>query len=69
MAKVSFSKLSLKTNNEVVNIRFNDQIIEIKQYISVNDKLKLIRQAVLGYEKKQSLLIMYKKQVYNVTLK
>ena len=42
MAKVSFSKLGLKINNEVININYNEQIIEVKQYISVNDKLKLI---------------------------
>ena len=46
MAKVSFSKLGLKTNNEIVNIHFNDQIIEVKQYISVNDKLKLISEVI-----------------------
>lgn len=42
MAKLSFSKLGLKMNNEIINIHFNEQVIEIKQYISVNDKLKLI---------------------------
>lgn len=46
MAKISFSKLGLKTNNEIVNIHFNDQIIEVKQYISVNDKLKLISEVI-----------------------
>ena len=42
MAKLAFSKLGLKNNNQVVNINYNEQTIEIKQYISVNDKLKLI---------------------------
>lgn len=42
MAKLAFSKLGLKNNNQVTNILFNDQTIEVKQYISVNDKLKLI---------------------------
>ena len=42
MAKLAFSKLGLKVNNEITNIHFNDQVIEVKQYISVNDKLKLI---------------------------
>lgn len=46
MAKVSFSKLGLKVNNEIVNIHFNDQVIEVKQYISVNDKLKLISEVI-----------------------
>ena len=46
MAKLAFSKLGLKANNEIVNIHFNDQIIEVKQYISVNDKLKLISEVI-----------------------
>lgn len=46
MAKVSFSKLGLKVNNEIVNIHFNDQVIEVRQYISVNDKLKLISEVI-----------------------
>ena len=37
MAKLAFSKLGLKNNNQVVYINYNEQIIEIKQYISVND--------------------------------
>lgn len=46
MAKLAFSKLGLKVNNEIVNIHFNDQVIEVKQYISVNDKLKLISEVI-----------------------
>ena len=42
MAKLAFSKLGLKFNNQVTVIHFNEQEIEVKQYISVNDKLKLI---------------------------
>lgn len=46
MAKLAFSKLGLKTNNQVVNIIYNEQEIEVKQYISVNDKLKLISDVI-----------------------
>ena len=42
MAKVSFTKLGLKVNSEVKNITFGDQVIEIKQYLPVNEKLELI---------------------------
>ena len=42
MAKVSFSKLGLKVNQDVKNIVFNDQTIEVKQYLPINDKLELI---------------------------
>lgn len=42
MAKISFTKLGLKPNNEVVNIEFNEQTIEVKQYLPVEEKLELI---------------------------
>ena len=42
MAKLPFTKLGLKQNNETVNIQFNDQIIEVKQYLPVDEKLELI---------------------------
>lgn len=42
MAKVSFSKLNLKVNTTVKPIVWNDQEIEVKQYLPHNDKLKLI---------------------------
>lgn len=42
MAKVSFKNLGLKVNQEVKVIKFNEQEIEVKQYLPVNDKLELI---------------------------
>lgn len=42
MAKVSFNKLGLKAQNNIKTIEINGQNIEIKQYLSVNDKLELI---------------------------
>ena len=42
MAKLSFTKLGLKPNNDIANIEFNGQIIEVKQYLPVQDKLELI---------------------------
>ena len=46
MAKLAFSKLGLKVNNQVVNISYNDNDIEIKQYLPINDKLKLISDVI-----------------------
>lgn len=46
MAKLAFSKLGLKVNNQVVNILYNDNDIEIKQYLPINDKLKLISDVI-----------------------
>ena len=42
MAKLTFSKLGLKTSDEIKNITFNEQTIEIKQYLPVNEKLEAI---------------------------
>lgn len=42
MAKIGFTKLGLKPNNEIQTIEFNEQIIEIKQYLPVEEKLELI---------------------------
>lgn len=42
MAKISFGKLKLKLNNGVQHIKFNDLDIEIKQYLSVEQKLQII---------------------------
>lgn len=42
MAKLAFTKLGLKPNNEIKTICFNQQTIEVKQYLSVEEKLQLI---------------------------
>lgn len=42
MAKLSFNKLKLKMPEEVVNINFNEQIIEVKRYLPINQKLEMI---------------------------
>lgn len=46
MAKLSFNKLGLIKNQDIVNITFNDQVIEVKQYLPVNDKLQLISNVI-----------------------
>jgi len=48
MAKVSFTKLGLTKNQEVKVLNWNDQDIEIKQYLSVKDKMELVSN-VLNY--------------------
>ena len=42
MAKIAFTKLGLKLNKEIKTIVWNDQEIEIKQYLPVNEKLEMI---------------------------
>lgn len=46
MAKVPFTKLGLSKNTEIKNVSWNDQIIEVKQYLPVNDKLILISNVI-----------------------
>lgn len=42
MAKLSYSKLGIKPSIEIKNISFNEQNIEVKQYLSIVDKLKIV---------------------------
>lgn len=42
MAKLAFSKLGLKIQDEVKTLEWGDQVIEIKQYLSLDKKLELI---------------------------
>ena len=42
MPKIGFTKLGLKLNNEIQYIEFNEQTIEVKQYLPVEEKLELI---------------------------
>ena len=64
MAKLAFSKLGLKNNNQVVNINYNEQTIEVKQYISVNDKLKLISDVINNTVDEHSFCNPVKVKVY-----
>lgn len=42
MAKVAFTKLGLKVNQEKLVAKFNEQEIEVEQYLPINEKLALI---------------------------
>ena len=42
MAKVTFNKLNLTKNTEIKNIDINENIIEVKQCLPVEEKLELI---------------------------
>lgn len=46
MAKVSFSKLGVKPNNDVEEVKFGNATIEIKQYLPMGDKIQLIERVV-----------------------
>ena len=42
MAKTPFSKLSLKKKNETKILTYNEQEIEVKQYLSTDEKIDII---------------------------
>lgn len=46
MAKVSFNKLGLKKIEEIATTEYNEQIIEIKQYLPVQQKLELLSKVI-----------------------
>jgi hypothetical protein len=46
MAKIGLTKLGLKVNQDIKNVEFNGQIIEVKQYLPINEKLELISNVI-----------------------
>lgn len=46
MAKISFTKLGLKISQEIKILEFNEQGIEIKQYLPINEKLELMSNVI-----------------------
>ena len=46
MAKLAFTKLGLKVNDEIKTVEFNEQTVEVKQYLSVNEKLEVIAEVL-----------------------
>jgi len=46
MAKVSFTKLKLTKKEEFKDFIYNEQTIQVKQYLSINDKLILISNVI-----------------------
>ena len=46
MAKVPFTKLGLTKNQNVEIIKWNEQDIEVKQYLPINNKLELVSNVI-----------------------
>lgn len=46
MAKIGLTKLGLKKNTDIATLEWNGQIIEIKQYLPMEEKLKVIENIV-----------------------
>lgn len=66
MAKVSFSKLGLKTvSTEVKIIEFNEQVIEVSQYLPIQEKLGLIGRVLnLAHDQDNNFSNPVKAQVF-----
>lgn len=64
MAKVSFTKLGLKTNTDIETFEFNEQTIEVKQYLPVNDKLTLISEVINNSADENNFANPVKVEVY-----
>ena len=64
MAKLTFTKLGLKTNSDVETLEFNEQIIEVKQYLPVNDKLTLISEVINNSADENNFANPVKVEVY-----
>ena len=46
MAKIGLTKLQLKKNTNLIQLNWNDQVIEIKEYLPIEEKSKLIEKIV-----------------------
>ena len=46
MSRVPFTKLGLKKKEEIKNITINDQVIEVKQYLPISDKINIITNVI-----------------------
>lgn len=46
MAKIGFTKLGLKKNTNLITLNWNDQIIEIKAYLPIEEKIAVIGRIV-----------------------
>ena len=42
MSKISYASLKLKTNTEIKEVKWEDKVIEVAQYLPINDKYDLI---------------------------
>lgn len=46
MAKIGFTKLGLKKNTNLITLNWNNQIIEIKEYLPIEEKIAVIERTV-----------------------
>ena len=65
MAKIAFSKFGLKSNSAIVNVEWAGQMIEVTQYLPVQEKLGLIGRVISqAHEEDNNYSNPVKVQVY-----
>ena len=64
MAKLAFTKLGLKINTDIETFEFNEQTIEVKQYLPVNDKLTLVSEVINNSADENNFANPVKVEVY-----
>ena len=67
MATIAYTKLNCKTNSEIKKIEFNGQEIEVKQYLPIDDKLRLIGRVIdLAHDEDYNYSNPVKRGIYTV---
>lgn len=66
MAKIGFTKLNAKVNAEVKTIKYNEQDIEVKQYLPVEEKLELVGKVINQSADEQNFINVLKVEVFTV---
>lgn len=66
MAKLAFTKLGLKVNDEIKTVEFNEQAVEVKQYLPVNEKLEVIAEVLNNSADDNNFANPVKVDVYTV---
>ena len=65
MAKLPFTKLGLKKNQEIKTLTWNEQVIEIKQYLPMQEKLQLMSKVInLSHDKDSNYSNPIKVDIY-----
>ena len=65
MAKIAYSKLGCKTLDEKHTITFNDQDIEVRQYLPIQEKLELIGRVIeLAHDEDRNFLNPVKVSIF-----
>ena len=64
MAKIAFTKLGLTKNQEVKQLTWNEQIIEVKQYLPIQEKMNLLSTVLNNCQDENNFINEAKLQLY-----